>query len=236
MRRRTAPAALVMVFACSAGCFWVPATPLETAAAQGNLEEIEALIAKGSDVEETDLRGLTALIAAARAGQPDSVRLLLRKGASPNRTGGVNRWTPLEHAIHKGQNGTGVILLDAGRARGHDLDAPLMMAAANGNAVMVRALLSHGADPRAHDAGGLSALGAAVGGAWDIDYEFPGCAAHTDTVRALLEADPTLRLGDGKLDRAARQYAEKKRCSELLALIDGNGGTDAASNATAASR
>ena len=236
MRRTIALAVLGTVLACSAGCSWDPSTPLARAAARGDLREMESLLAQGADLEAADLRGLTPLIAAAREGQADAARLLLRRGADPNHTGGVNRWTPLEHAIHKGRNETGLILLDAGRARGNGLDAPLIMAAANGNAAMVRALLAHGADPGARDAGGFSALAGAVGGAWDIDYAFPGCEAHTETVRALLDANPALRLEDGKRDRAARRYAEKHRCVELLALVEGKGVHGAAENANAASR
>ena len=60
----------------------VPADILE-AARKGKSKELEALLAKGSDIETRDKEGRTPLMLAAQYGRTDSVRLLLDKGAKP---------------------------------------------------------------------------------------------------------------------------------------------------------
>ena len=60
----------------------MPADILE-AARKGKSKELEALLAKGSDIETRDKEGRTPLMLAAQYGRTDSVRLLLDKGAKP---------------------------------------------------------------------------------------------------------------------------------------------------------
>ena len=43
----------------------------------------------------------TPLIAAAREGHTADIQRMIREGADPNESAGVNNWTPLMHAIHK---------------------------------------------------------------------------------------------------------------------------------------
>lgn len=57
---------------------------------------------------------VTFLIGAARDGDLAAIERLLGKGADPNQSGGVNGWTPLMHAIHKGQVGSMRALLAGG--------------------------------------------------------------------------------------------------------------------------
>jgi ankyrin repeat protein len=54
--------------------------------AQGNLALVEQLLARGADVDSTDLLGNTAAIWAACTNHVDLLRLLLAAGADPNRT------------------------------------------------------------------------------------------------------------------------------------------------------
>ena len=59
----------------------------------------------------------------------------------------------------------------------------------------------------------------AVGGAWDVDYRWRGCGPHTETVRALLDAAPELRLPDNLWSALARRHARRKARNEMLALV-----------------
>ncbi len=152
------------------------------------------------------------LLAAARSGDVARVTLLVKQGADPNRPDGVNEWTPLMHAIHKHQLGTMAALLDAGAdpnratSRGH---TPLMMAAGYGYTDMVRVLLARGANPRAVNWEGATALDLALEGFNDID-RFTIFSCQDDTVRALRAADPALHENS-----FARRWARMKRCGSV---------------------
>ena len=70
-------------------------TDILEAARKGKPKEIEALLAKGSDIESRDKEGGTPLMLAAQYGRTDSVRLLLEKGAKAGRS----RHPPLEQCF-----------------------------------------------------------------------------------------------------------------------------------------
>ena len=74
---------------------------------------MERLIAAGADVNGGNG---AALVWAARSGAADSIPVLVKHGANPNLTNGVNSWTPLMHAIHKHQVAAVGALLKAGAA------------------------------------------------------------------------------------------------------------------------
>ena len=121
---------LIVAATAAAGCsmFWqVPETPLHSAAHRGDVAMIRALVEAGSDVNETDSLGHTALAWAARgghrlgphqcgdeaAGRPETVAALLALGADPNiqdtRPKGFGRssgWTPLFVALHHRRGAT----------------------------------------------------------------------------------------------------------------------------------
>lgn len=161
------------------------------------------------------------LVVAARDGKVAEVRSLLAEGADPNLPDGGNGWPPLMHAIHKNQRTTALALLDGGaRATGPEGARALAMAAGYGDAPMVRELLRRGAEPRLAPSGTDALMVDAVGGRWDIDYSWSGCEGHTEVVRLLLEADPTLRLPDSIFGKLAARQARDEGCSALLALVE----------------
>lgn len=161
---------------------------------------------------------ISPLAAAARRGDVPEIDRLIAAGADPHQGSGVNGWTPLLHALHKGQEAAALRLMRESRAPSAELDEALFMASGYAQTAMVEALLTAGADPHA-TFDGSSALVNGVGGAFDIDYSFSGCGPHTDTVRALLAAAPDLRLS-GAAGGTARRAAEDRRCTEMLALLD----------------
>jgi len=66
-----------------------------------NIDSIAFLISKGADVNETDGRGMTALMDAAAYGRTDVVAFLISKGADVN-SKQTNEWTPLQMAASAG--------------------------------------------------------------------------------------------------------------------------------------
>ncbi len=59
-----------------------PLGKLQFAAAQGQVDEVRALLARGLPVDGLDEEGETALMKAVRANQPAAADLLRRRGAS----------------------------------------------------------------------------------------------------------------------------------------------------------
>jgi ankyrin repeat protein len=160
---------------------------------------------------------VSPLIAAARAGDVDQIKRLAAARVDLNEPGGVNHWTPLMHAIHKNQAGAVEALLDAGAnvnlVSGNT--TALILAAGYGETDIVRLLLTHGANPQLAARPGVTALAAAVGGSRDIDNNTAG-KCQTDTVRVLLERDPSLLI---PADSEAVQTAQKGGCTEVVALV-----------------
>lgn len=62
-------------------------------------ERIEALLAGGADVDETDKNGVTPLHHAVRFRNPTAVRVLLDRGANPDRACRRSGSTPLHRAV-----------------------------------------------------------------------------------------------------------------------------------------
>src|SRR5437867_903547 len=108
------------VLACAVlflgACQGNPETPLTTAAQSGDLDQIRRELAAGASADETGGFGFTPLIWAAREGHFFVIRELLKHGANPELRAGVNGWTPLMHAVHKGQEGAAMALVDGGAA------------------------------------------------------------------------------------------------------------------------
>jgi ankyrin repeat protein len=172
---------VIGIAALLAGCMAGPRTPLERAAAAGDIAEVERLIRAGG----SDLLG--GLVWAARTDSVAIIRVLVRNGANPNGTAGVNNWTVLMHAIHKDRAAAVRALLEVGADPNGPAGGgtPLSMAAGYGDADVVRTLLGGGARPDAQ------ALERAILGVSDIDNWTTG-KCQADAVRLIVERDPRL--------------------------------------------
>jgi ankyrin repeat protein len=160
----------------------------------GALEAIAQLLDAGADIEAPGPTGdgwdATPLQHAILARQPGAVRLLLERGADPNRV--AERTAP----------------------------APLLLAAGDTDPVFVTLLLAHGADPSVEDARGATPLSNAVAAGTISGPDRPmfgGC--RVATVRALLAHDPTLQLKHDAAGKHAIWWARLQRCGEVLRLI-----------------
>jgi ankyrin repeat protein len=143
--------------------------PLFRAIQSGAFTEIERLVNNGANPNVADADGVSALMAATLFGDARTVDLLLRRGADPNRAG-ASGTTPLMWAMPDERKVR--VLLAGGanvNARSEAGRTPLLVAASYPATVgVLRLLLDRGADIRAADASGASALALAVRSA-DVD-------------------------------------------------------------------
>jgi outer membrane protein assembly factor BamB len=109
-----------------------------SAARKGDAKAVEALLAKGADVNAKTSYGVTALWLAAYKGHRDVVQQLLRHKADVNVRDGIWGSTPLGMAVDGGHVEIVRLLLQAGA---RDADAGLLLAAQQGRAEVVRAVL-----------------------------------------------------------------------------------------------
>jgi hypothetical protein len=162
---------------------------------------------------------LTPLAGPARGGDVVTLQRLIAAGASPNaRDRGGNHWTPLLHAIHKGQPAAVDLLLRNGADPALAVGGvtPLLMAVGTGDAPIVRRLLDAGADPHTDD---LILLTAVSGGALsDLDNPLLG-RCNAEVVKALLERAPDLRLTPGPRARIALLFAHLNHCVDQLKAV-----------------
>ncbi len=173
---------------------------------QSNLRYGELGRRYGTDAEETDLGGYTALLFAARQGAVDSARLLLAAGANVNDTAPDGR-SALLVAAHSGHRTLVEFLLDEGAdpnasAAGY---TALHAAVLQGDRGMVEALLADGARPDAQVTeatrvtrnGQVLMIGDHLVGA--TPFALAAKFAEADIMRALLAAgaDGVLPLRNG---------------------------------------
>jgi ankyrin repeat protein len=208
-------ALLVLNLLVAIACHLGPSSPAASVASGNDVASMKRMLDAGLNPNAHDSAGYTPLIAASRAGNAAMIRLLTSRGADPNlRDTAVNSWTPLLHAIHKSQPAAIAALLDAGaNPNGTDTSGttPLMMAAGYGYADIVKMLLAHNANPRIATNDGITALDLARSGVPDID-RFTVFDCQTDTVKALLAADPKLPDHTDKLPGIARLLMRTQRC------------------------
>lgn len=155
--------------AVATGSEWAPrlASALDVQQAQavrsGDVKKLRSLIDQGALVNAPDPWGTTPLVIAAREGQVEAVRALLKAGAEPDgRDGGM---TPLAAAALRGHAPVVRVLLRAGArpdATGLNGLTPLVSALQQGHTETVRLLLQAGASTRVTDRSGDSPLVMAI--------------------------------------------------------------------------
>jgi ankyrin repeat protein len=168
---------------------------LLTAAGKGDNAKINELLGGGANINAQNAAGGTALMEAVYNNHPETVKLLLEKGADPDlrkkdgatALGFAQKYPPIVEILKaKGAKVTSNLALDI----------ELMVAANKGDLAKVKSLVEQGAYPNYHNEGGSTPLIEAVYG------------GHAEVVKYLLEkgADPNARKNDGA---AAIGFAKK---------------------------
>jgi ankyrin repeat protein len=165
---------------------------------------VAAGLADGAPVDVCDESGMTALMWAARDGDLELMRELLRQGADP-RLQSVDSNTALGFAAMHGECEAIELLLSAGanaNDRAYGGGTPLHLAVALGQSEAVQLLINHGADVNARDGRGRTALEVAKerGESWQPIVELlldRGAVpqANIETTPTA-RADVSLRSGD----------------------------------------
>ena len=138
---------------------------LFAAAASGDTTQIRALLQSGANCNVQNEEGATPLMLAAATGQLDAIKALLEGGAEVNAKD-PQGWTALmkglyNHEMNRGFPEVVQTLIDAGAEIETQIGygiRPLMLAAGYGEAGVVDVLLKAGADVRATNEGGRTAL------------------------------------------------------------------------------
>lgn len=136
-------------------------TLLITAASEGKLESVRALVDGRAKLNTANQFGETALMMASIRGHRPVVEYLLGKGAQVNQPG----WTALMFAAIKGHADIVKMLLSKGanvNASSQNGTTALMLAAKEGNLDTVLVLLDHGASVNLRNMAGMTALGVAL--------------------------------------------------------------------------
>lgn len=130
-------------------------------ARNGECAELIVGLDLGIPVDTVDAVDQTALIAAAGKNQIECARVLLDRGADPNRCDPAG-WTALIHATYFGASEDLLKLLIARGAQVNEQNdrgvTALYLAAASGKEALVRLLLASGADPGLANKAGYTAL------------------------------------------------------------------------------
>jgi len=181
---------------------------------QDDLPTVEALLARGMDVDTTDANANTLLMIATQEHRIGMARRLLQANA---KVGARNRYgeTALMLAAADGNPEMVKLMLDHGASINISGWNPLIYAAWRGHTEVVKYLLDKGAEVDAVSPDGITALMMATRD------------GHMDTVRLLLWelADPNLRSRSGT---TALDWALKAGNTELAELLKQVGAEESA--------
>ena len=184
-------------------------TALISAAARGDLNVVNVLLAHNVDINVKDQRGYTALSHAIEAMYEDVEDALLNRPELDPNCRGLNGRPALNAYVWRYDNERARKLLAHGAdvtAKDKDGDTALHGAAQNGEFGMLQLLLDKGADPNAkNNQGGTPLMWAAVYG-------------HAGAVRFLLSrgADPRLKDNDGI---TAVEWAVRNKRDDVVAEL-----------------
>lgn len=135
--------------------------PLFSAAASGRADEVERLLKGGAAADEKNAAGLTPLMTAARAGHLEVMRLLIAAGANINLFNDEYETCALFQAMAWRNVEAVKVLTDAGadvNLFGKNGFTALMHAAYKADRSLIKHLVSAGADIRAKNSDGQTAL------------------------------------------------------------------------------
>ncbi|KAM6968925.1 kinase D-interacting substrate of 220 kDa B-like isoform 2-T3 [Tautogolabrus adspersus] len=213
-------------------------TPLMVASEQGNLEIVQELIRRGSNVNLDDVDCWTALISAAKEGHIEVVRELLENNANLEHRD-MGGWTAVMWAAYKGRTDVAELLLEKGanpNITGQYSVYPIIWAAGRGHAEIVHLLLQHGAKVNCSDKYGTTPLiWAARRGHYDsvmhllangadVDQEGANSmtalivavkGGFTEVVKELLKRNPNVNMTD-KDGNTALAIAAKEGHTEIV--------------------
>ena len=153
MRAKGLICGILAVVIVAGGCkkkYRDPTTDLHRAAGQGNLQQVQTLIAHGSSINAGDAEGRTPLHIAAQGGHKEVAEVLLRCGASIDSLDQRGR-TPAMVAMEQNHRPVVEYLVHAGAA------VNLHLAAYLGDAARVKGLIAGGADVNAKGQNGRTA-------------------------------------------------------------------------------
>lgn len=138
---------------------------LPKAASQNRIDIVRSLLDEGTDPNEIDSLGNTALHTAAEGGYWDIARLLLEKNASPT-IKNANDSIPLHLAVKKRHHQVARLLLECENSlmnySNKQMDSPIHIAARNGDLDMVNLLLEFKVNTSSITTGNTTALHLAV--------------------------------------------------------------------------
>ena len=189
-------------------------TPLQDAAAKGQLSVAEYLLDHGADVNRTGSSGSsvqTPLYRAANNGHKAMVELLISRGAD------INSFNPLERVVSKNYTSVAEVLLAHNadvNYHGSEARVPLHDAAEHGATNLIQLLISHGADVRAVDNAGATPLHLAAR------------AGEIDAAKMLLAAKAPIDARDKEDSTPLHYAAQVGRANMISLLLDSGASVD----------